>query len=130
MHDEEIEKLAGESAHHHDDTAASDARYDEVPVNHLSPVYTCPMHPEGWQTHSGSCQVCGIGLELEAAAMENDCPLPGADRFHPAFVGWRGQRKIFRPATSVKSRLEVNETLTEIDFQALQAMNAEFILAQ
>ncbi|MCY3771000.1 MAG: copper-translocating P-type ATPase [Gemmatimonadetes bacterium] len=39
-------------------------------------IYTCPMHPEVRQAHAGSCPVCGMGLELESAAMADDDPNP------------------------------------------------------
>ena len=28
-------------------------------------VYTCPMHPEIQQDHSGFCPICGMELELK-----------------------------------------------------------------
>lgn len=31
------------------------------------PIYTCPMHPEIRQSAPGSCPICGMTLELEAA---------------------------------------------------------------
>ena len=34
------------------------------------------MHPEVRQAHAGSCPVCGMGLELESAAMADDDPNP------------------------------------------------------
>ena len=42
----------------------------------MSIIYTCPMHPEVRQAHAGSCPVCGMGLELESAAMADDDPNP------------------------------------------------------
>ncbi len=39
-------------------------------------IYTCPMHPEVRQAHPGSCPACGMGLELESAAMADDDPNP------------------------------------------------------
>lgn len=39
-------------------------------------IYTCPMHPEVRQAHPGSCPFCGMGLELESAAMADDDPNP------------------------------------------------------
>ncbi len=33
-------------------------------------IYTCPMHPEVRQTGPGSCPICGMALEPEAATAE------------------------------------------------------------
>ncbi|TNF21218.1 MAG: copper-translocating P-type ATPase [Rhodobacteraceae bacterium] len=51
-------------------------KYDTVPEDHDGAVYTCPMHPQVRQTHPGSCPLCGMGLELESAAMAVDGPNP------------------------------------------------------
>ena len=56
--------------------AASGGSYDTVPAGYHGPVYTCPMHAEVRQTHSGSCPICGMGLELESATMTADEPNP------------------------------------------------------
>ncbi|MEQ8343479.1 MAG: copper-translocating P-type ATPase [Marinovum algicola] len=74
----------GQEAHHggHDHHAhgpqsgAADGRYDSVPEDHDGAVYTCPMHPQVRQTHPGSCPICGMGLELESAAMADAGPNP------------------------------------------------------
>ncbi len=74
----------GQEAHHggHDHHAhgsqsgAVDGRYDSVPEDHDGAVYTCPMHPQVRQTHPGSCPICGMGLELESAAMADAGPNP------------------------------------------------------
>ncbi|WP_423208274.1 copper-transporting P-type ATPase [Paracoccus yeei] len=50
--------------------------YDHVPPGWTGTVYTCPMHPEVRQTKAGSCPICGMGLELESAAMVDDGPNP------------------------------------------------------
>ena len=64
-------------AHQHGDTAAADAgRYDAVPADYEGPVYTCPMHPQVRQPKMGSCPLCGMGLELESAAMVEEGPNP------------------------------------------------------
>ena len=60
----------------HDTPASTDGRYDEVPVGYDGPVWTCPMHPEVRRTSMGSCPLCGMGLELESAAMAVDEPNP------------------------------------------------------
>ena len=72
----------GSPAHHGHDHGASEAiagkdgRYDKVPPGHSGPVYTCPMHPQVRQTKPGSCPICGMGLELESAAMQAEGPNP------------------------------------------------------
>lgn len=50
--------------------------YDKVPEGYDGAVYTCPMHAEVRQIESGSCPLCGMGLELESAAMSDDGPNP------------------------------------------------------
>ena len=60
----------------HDTPAPTDGRYDEVPAGYDGPVWTCPMHPEVRRTSMGSCPLCGMGLELESAAMAVDEPNP------------------------------------------------------
>lgn len=35
-------------------------------------IYTCPMHPQIRQMGPGSCPICGMTLELEAPALDND----------------------------------------------------------
>ncbi|KHK91990.1 ATPase P [Novosphingobium malaysiense] len=72
----------GHCCHHQDgsetaDRAAdSDGRYDKVPSGYSGAVYTCPMHPQVRQTGPGSCPICGMGLELESAAMAEEGPNP------------------------------------------------------
>jgi P-type Cu+ transporter len=62
-------------AHGHTPPAAVPAgRFDTVPAGYSGPVYTCPMHPEVRQTKPGSCPICGMGLELESAAMAEEGP--------------------------------------------------------
>ena len=58
------------------DTTIEPAEYDSVPDGYDAAVYTCPMHPEVRQIHPGSCPICGMGLELESAAMEAEGPNP------------------------------------------------------
>ena len=100
----------------HDHASApisTDGRYDKVPADYSGTVYTCPMHPEVRQTKMGSCPICGMGLELESAAMVEDGPNPelvdftrrfwvGAVLTLPLliltmgpFLGWSGVREIF-----------------------------------
>src|SRR3546814_8234172 len=52
--------------------SAGDKRYDKVPAGYSGAVYTCPMHPQVRQTSPGSCPICGMGLELESAAMAEE----------------------------------------------------------
>lgn len=58
------------------ETRAPKGTYDTIPVGHTGPVYTCPMHPEVRRTKSGSCPICGMGLELESATMIEEGPNP------------------------------------------------------
>jgi Cu+-exporting ATPase len=55
---------------------ADNGKYDTVPDDHDGPVYTCPMHPQVRQVGPGSCPLCGMGLELESAAMAVEGPNP------------------------------------------------------
>jgi Cu+-exporting ATPase len=101
-------------AHHGQDGAGDDSgEYDTVPAGHDGPVYTCPMHPQVRQAQPGSCPLCGMGLELESAAMTDEGPNPelvdftrrfwvGAVLTLPLlvltmgpFVGFPGIREIF-----------------------------------
>ena len=66
----------GDGHHVPDATAAKDGRYDKVPSGYSGPVYTCPMHPQVRQTKQGSCPICGMGLELESGAMQDEGPNP------------------------------------------------------
>jgi Cu+-exporting ATPase len=56
--------------------APESGAYDTVPKGYAGPVYTCPMHPQVRQTGPGSCPICGMGLELESAAMVEEGPNP------------------------------------------------------
>jgi len=77
---------AGNTAHsdhacnHHSngDTKASgdDLRYNKVPAGYEGTVYTCPMHPQVRQTKPGACPLCGMGLEVESAAVGDEGPNP------------------------------------------------------
>ena len=71
--------------HHHgtghdkaapDEIGSAGGQYDHVPADWKGAVYTCPMHAEVRQTEPGSCPICGMGLELESAAMVEDGPNP------------------------------------------------------
>ena len=37
-----------------------------------TPLYTCPMHPEIQQSHSGDCPKCGMALELKTVTAGTD----------------------------------------------------------
>lgn len=54
----------------------SDGRYDKIAAGYEGAVYTCPMHPTVRQPDPGSCPICGMGLELESAAMTVTGPNP------------------------------------------------------
>lgn len=64
------------TGHHSQNTNQSLSQYNKVPPGHNGAVYTCPMHPEVRQTKPGACPLCGMGLELESAAMAADEPNP------------------------------------------------------
>lgn len=72
----------GSSHAHHEHSSPNKSKsmagskYDSVPEGWSGSVYTCPMHPEVRQTKPGSCPLCGMGLELESAAMAGDEPNP------------------------------------------------------
>ena len=106
----------------HDHASApvsNDGRYNEVPSDYSGAVYTCPMHPEVRQVRMGACPLCGMGLELESAAMVEDGPNPelvdfsrrfwvGAVLTLPLlvltmgpFLGWPGVREIFGERTTL-----------------------------
>ncbi|MGR3512332.1 MAG: copper-transporting P-type ATPase [Paracoccaceae bacterium] len=59
-----------------DEIGSAGGQYDHVPADWKGAVYTCPMHAEVRQTEPGSCPICGMGLELESAAMAEDGPNP------------------------------------------------------
>jgi len=98
---------------HGEAVAGDDGRYNLVPAGYDGPVYTCPMHPQVRQPKMGSCPICGMGLELESAAMVDDGPNPELVDFTRRFwvgailtlpllvltmgpyVGWPGVREIF-----------------------------------
>ena len=65
----------GEHSQAHID-AESEGKYDKVPEGYTGAVYTCPMHPQVRQPEAGSCPLCGMGLELESAAMAANEPNP------------------------------------------------------
>ena len=66
----------GHSGHGHATRENDVSNLDRVPDGHEGAVYVCPMHPEVRQTQPGSCPICGMGLELESAAMAADGPNP------------------------------------------------------
>lgn len=78
MHLVPEESTESDVGHHHNrhETRSDKGQLDTVPVVYSGPVYTCPMHPEVRQTHPGSCPICGMGLELESAAMADEGPNP------------------------------------------------------
>ena len=78
-HDHHGHDHHGHDHHGHDRHGHAPAKggaYDKVPAGYSGPVYTCPMHPEVRQTRHGSCPICGMGLELETAAMADEGPNP------------------------------------------------------
>ncbi|MEQ8374974.1 MAG: copper-translocating P-type ATPase [Roseibium aggregatum] len=79
----------GHHAHsHHDHAAVANKSYDTVPSGYGGPVYTCPMHAQVRRIEPGSCPICGMGLELENAAMAAEGPNPElVDFTHRFWVG-------------------------------------------
>jgi len=45
-----------------------------VPIS--NELYTCPMHPEVRQDHSGSCPICGMALEPRDVSADDDAANP------------------------------------------------------
>ncbi|MAZ69301.1 MAG: copper-translocating P-type ATPase [Porticoccus sp.] len=80
--EDEVEAHGDHSHHAHshvehrhvEDVGNGGSEYDKVPAGYSGAVYTCPMHPHVRQTEPGSCPLCGMGLELESAAMAGDEP--------------------------------------------------------
>ncbi|WP_428686610.1 copper-transporting P-type ATPase [Roseibium sp.] len=126
------EGQAGSEQHHHHHhghghahgqdgggAASKEGQYDTVPTGYAGAVYTCPMHPEVRQTEPGACPICGMGLELESAAMAEEGPNPelvdftrrlwvGATFTVPLlvltmgpFLGLSGVREIFGERTTL-----------------------------
>lgn len=114
------ENAVDKHAHHSNEFAqTASSEYDIVPAGYDGPVYTCPMHPQVRQTNPGSCPLCGMGLELESAAMVGEGPNPelvdftrrlwvGAVLTLPLlvltmgpFVGLSGVREIFGERTTL-----------------------------
>ena len=61
------------SKHGHQNGGGIDAAsggYDTVPPDFSGTVYTCPMHPEVRRPGPGSCPICGMGLEVEGAVVD------------------------------------------------------------
>ncbi len=73
---EEAACCKSDTTHHTSGEVVRGGQYDRVPADHSGVIYTCPMHPEVRQTDPGSCPLCGMGLELESAAMMGDEPNP------------------------------------------------------
>ncbi|HEY0724561.1 MAG TPA: YHS domain-containing protein, partial [Pyrinomonadaceae bacterium] len=56
--------------HHHDHGAVATRKPDtDVPSG---TIYTCPMHPQVRQLGPGSCPICGMALEPEMPAEQED----------------------------------------------------------
>ncbi|WP_319782634.1 copper-translocating P-type ATPase [Oceanisphaera sp. IT1-181] len=68
------------ASHHHagSDPKASDddLKYNKLPTGYEGTVYTCPMHPQVRQAKPGACPLCGMGLEVESAAVGDEGPNP------------------------------------------------------
>ena len=57
-------------------SSADDRKYNKVPAGYEGTVYTCPMHPQVRQAKPGACPLCGMGLEVESAAVGDEGPNP------------------------------------------------------
>lgn len=68
----------GHQGNHHvaKPSSAPEVSYDKVPKNWNGPIYICPMHAQVRQTEPGSCPICGMGLERDAASAADDAPNP------------------------------------------------------
>ncbi|MBR9653542.1 copper-transporting P-type ATPase [Thalassovita aquimarina] len=94
MHLVPEDRAVTHSEHHHHSHApgkedtGNGGQYDTVPAGYSGPVYTCPMHAQVRQIHPGSCPICGMGLELESAAMAEEGPNPELVDFTRRF--WLG----------------------------------------
>ncbi len=68
----------GHHGNHHaaKPSSAPEVSYDKVPKNWNGPIYICPMHAQVRQTEPGSCPICGMGLERDAASAADDAPNP------------------------------------------------------
>ncbi len=88
MHSGHHAHHASDGHHHSGHTGTNGKQFDTVPSDWDGAVYTCPMHPEVRQVEPGSCPLCGMGLELESAAMQADGPNPELVDFQRRF--WVG----------------------------------------
>jgi Cu+-exporting ATPase len=68
----------GHDAHAHGSASVGTrgGEYDTVPEGYTGTVYTCPMHAEVRHPGPGSCPICGMGLEPETVAAEDEGPNP------------------------------------------------------
>jgi Cu+-exporting ATPase len=57
------------------------------PESELSTIWTCPMHPEIRQDHSGSCPICGMALEPERATAKGGPSPELADMSRRFWIG-------------------------------------------
>ncbi|APW40394.1 copper-translocating P-type ATPase [Rhodoferax koreense] len=53
-------------------SSSTTARPPVAQVEQTGKVYTCPMHPEIRQDHPGNCPKCGMALEPEMPALDDD----------------------------------------------------------
>ncbi|MEL6204133.1 MAG: copper-translocating P-type ATPase [Pseudomonadota bacterium] len=66
---------------------AASGGYDTVPPDFSGTVYTCPMHPEVRRPGPGSCPICGMGLEVEGAVVDEGPNPELIDFKHRLWVG-------------------------------------------
>jgi Cu+-exporting ATPase len=78
-------QLAHEGRHYYFCSATCQGKFAANPLQYLAPqpavvtppvaagtIYTCPMHPEIRQDHSGNCPKCGMTLEPLLPELEDD----------------------------------------------------------
>ena len=71
----------------HEKPSGDERKYDRVPPGYSGVVYTCPMHPQVRQSKPGACPICGMGLEAESAAVDDEGPNPELVDFSRRFWG-------------------------------------------
>ncbi len=63
-----VDKFKADPAHY----LHPEKNKNPAPVLAFGAIFTCPMHPEIRQDHSGSCPKCGMALEPEMPSLDDD----------------------------------------------------------
>jgi P-type Cu+ transporter len=66
---------------------SEDSHLGPVEPASVGTVYTCPMHPEVRQMGPGSCPICGMALEPEIAAINDEPTVELADMSRRFWIG-------------------------------------------